>query len=258
MIKLTMSKEYEDFLKRNDNNMNGYEFLIKGLNEISYIGEILLMKEFISKQKEEEMYLLPDKYIIGDTLGGELIVLELNDTTWKIFCYYEMGPFNDDENIEFCKKILIADSIENFLSDLTDRKAQIDKITDFEITFKVNLPTDYKNFLSHKNGLIVEPLSYPSFLVKELNTEIILDSLFGLDFKDNDLYEINIEVKDDVMAGAIAIGYTMEGNNILLLDNGVYYFDIFMGCEDSVIGLNTFKIDETFGDFCQKMNINFG
>lgn len=121
------------------------------------------------------------------------------------------------------------------------------QIAAFELTLGFALPSDYKAFLLEANGA-----AFPDNRLQpvELDTEIMLDVLFGLGLDSNlDLKSVNDEYKEDLLPNSILIGCDSANNFIMLSvdagNEGIKYFDHGMLFDSSLEG-NVYDLAPNF------------
>lgn len=135
-------------------------------------------------------------------------------------------------------------------------KASKVAINNFEKVIDFSLPKDYREFLGSYNG---GSFKDNIFFVNELNEEIPLHVLYGLDVdKGLDLKTWYDEYEEDLIPGSIIIGHDY-GSGILVLINdsevqGVYYWDHSFNYPQSNEEENTYKIADSFDDFINGLN----
>jgi len=126
-----------------------------------------------------------------------------------------------------------------------------EKIIEFESKIGFKLPDDYVRFLQEVNGGVPRK-RYSLFNVKELNREIPLDVLFGLEVNDAsfDLSKIYDEFSDDLLENSLIIGDDPGGGFIVLIANkGIYYWDHTYYFEESSDEKNIYFIANNFTEF---------
>ncbi|MGD6793096.1 SMI1/KNR4 family protein [Metabacillus indicus] len=124
-------------------------------------------------------------------------------------------------------------------------------IKDFELVIGFSLPVDYRKFLSSYNG---GSFKDSSFIVTELNEELQLHVLYGLDVdKGLDLRTWYDEFEEDLIPNSIIIGHDYGSGIILLINDsdfkGVYYWDHSFDFPQSNEEENTYKIADSFEGF---------
>lgn len=127
-------------------------------------------------------------------------------------------------------------------------------ISEFEHHIGFTLPEDYREFLLKYNGGTSQK-RYSTFFVKELNQEISLDVLFGLNVDKLDLQKWNDEFVDDMLENTIIIGDDPGGGLIVLINGldmkGVYYWDDSFNFEQSSEERNIYKVADSFHEFIE-------
>ncbi len=129
----------------------------------------------------------------------------------------------------------------------------MESIEDLEEHLGFQLPNDYKEFLNDYNGGTAK-IRYSRFFVEDLNQDISLDVLFGIDVKKTfDLRACHEEFEEDMVPGSLIIGDDPgSGLIVLITDNendGVYYWDHSFYFPQSGEEENTYKIADSFKDF---------
>ena len=130
-----------------------------------------------------------------------------------------------------------------------------DKIRNFESKIGFKLPDDYTQFLREVNGGVPKK-RYSLFFVKELNREVPLDVLFGLEVDDTscDLIEIFDEFSDDLLENSLIIGDDPGGGFIVLISNkGIYYWDHAYHFKESSDEKNIYFIANNFTEFINSL-----
>ncbi|PLR78369.1 SMI1/KNR4 family protein [Bacillus sp. V3-13] len=116
-----------------------------------------------------------------------------------------------------------------------------------------SLPEDYKTFLRKYNGG-TSKVRYSKFFVKELNQEIPLDVLYGIDVDQTfDLQRCHEEFEEDMLDQSLIIGDDPGSGLIVLITDpehcGVYYWDHSFYFSQSNEDENTYKIADSFDLF---------
>jgi SMI1-KNR4 cell-wall len=125
-----------------------------------------------------------------------------------------------------------------------------------EKRLNVTLPDDYKEFLKSSNGAkIIDGYFY----VRELEQEILMDVLYGINLKTRTL---NLdfwhqEYGDEIPSDSLLIGGDPGGGFILLINdlknNGIYYYDHSYFFDQSSDENNTYLISRTFSLFLEML-----
>ena len=136
------------------------------------------------------------------------------------------------------------------------KEEEILKLED-EIGF--TLPNDYKEFLINFNGGVPE-VKYSTFTLNELEENIGLQVLYGLDLEENlDLREWYEEYEDDVLDDCLIIGHGIGFGFIVLVNSpevsGVYFWDNSFELDNSSEDENIYKISDTFRQFIDELKI---
>jgi len=150
-------------------------------------------------------------------------------------------------------------------------------ISKIEQVLKKKLPTDYKTFLSNKNGFFISDPDFSEISTDKISDGVIsFDRLFGLNENEgcNDLLSFNGEFISELnhLSGAIAIGEDGGGNPYVLLtegkNSGVYYWDRTHLHEGDPINKfdikevgdsgNLFLISNSFKDFYKLIEVSLG
>lgn len=132
--------------------------------------------------------------------------------------------------------------------------ASTEMIDSFEQHIGFQLPDDYKKFLREYNGGM-QADGYPTFYVEELNENIPLSVLYGLntDKTESDLQDWHDEYADDLIPNSIIIGDDPGSGLIVLLHDpeakGIYYWDPAFNFEQSTEDQNMYRIAESFSSF---------
>jgi hypothetical protein len=130
--------------------------------------------------------------------------------------------------------------------------ANIKTIKVFETENNITLPKDYIEFLLNYNGCDIEPTDDNLVYIEDLNENINVDVLFGLN---TDNPELGIELwlneyGNEMPSEAIIIGTSYQHGFIVLLcageDAGVYYWDDTYEFPCSNGEANTYFIADTF------------
>ena len=134
------------------------------------------------------------------------------------------------------------------------KEEEIFKLED-EIGF--TLPNDYKEFLINFNGGVPE-VKYSTFKLNELEENIGLQVLYGLDLEDNlNLREWYEEYEDDLLDDCLIIGHGIGFGFIVLVNSpevsGVYFWDNSFELENSSEDENIYKISDTFREFIEEL-----
>lgn len=134
------------------------------------------------------------------------------------------------------------------------KEEEIFKFED-EIGFK--LPSDYKEFLINFNGGVPE-VKYSAFTLNELQENIGLQVLYGLDLEENlDLREWYEEYEGDLLDDCLIIGHGLGFGFIVLVNSpeisGVYFWDNTFELENSSEDENIYKISNTFSEFIEEI-----
>lgn len=136
------------------------------------------------------------------------------------------------------------------------KEEEIFKLED-EIGF--TLPNDYKEFLINFNGGVPE-VKYSTFTLNELEENIGLQVLYGLDLEENlDLRDWHEEYEDDLLDDCLIIGHGIGFGFIVLVNSpevsGVYFWDNSFELENSSEDENIYKISDTFRQFIDELKI---
>lgn len=136
------------------------------------------------------------------------------------------------------------------------KEEEILKLED-EIGF--TLPNDYKEFLINFNGGVPE-VKYSTFTLNELEENIGLQVLYGLDLEENlDLREWYEEYEDDLLDDCLIIGHGIGFGFIVLVSSpevsGVYFWDNSFELDNSSEDENIYKISDTFRQFIDELKI---
>ncbi|GAA0077321.1 SMI1/KNR4 family protein [Clostridium sp. CTA-5] len=134
------------------------------------------------------------------------------------------------------------------------KEEEIFKLED-EIGF--TLPNDYKEFLINFNGGVPE-VKYSTFTLNELEENIGLQVLYGLDLEENlDLREWYEDYEDDLLDDCLIIGHGIGFGFIVLVNSpevsGVYFWDNSFELENSSEDENIYKISDTFREFIEEL-----
>lgn len=139
-------------------------------------------------------------------------------------------------------------------------KIDLKIIEDFEKSRGIVLPDDYKNFLLEYNGGTPE-VKYSTFWVGELNENMILDTLYGLNIEKRglNLEFMNNEFGDEELSDVIIIG-SDPGSGLIVLVNyegmkGVYYWDDQLNFEQSTEDDNMYKVADSFDEFITNLKV---
>ncbi len=131
----------------------------------------------------------------------------------------------------------------------------LQKLEVFEITYKISLPTDYREFLLKYNGGQPSP---SFFWIKAQKDGTVVNQFYGLHDRPNHLdlrtYIIDEElfgnsksllaIGDDGLGNFICIGITHQNQGeIFFIDHNLYAF----GKPDTFVGIT--KIAQSFSDF---------
>lgn len=132
-----------------------------------------------------------------------------------------------------------------------------EEIFKFEDEIGFTLPNDYKKFLIKFNGGVPE-VKYSTFTLNELEENIGLQVLYGLDLEENlDLREWYEEYKDDLLDDCLIIGHGIGFGFIVLVNSpevsGVYFWDNSFELENSSEDENIYKISDTFREFIEEL-----
>ena len=136
-------------------------------------------------------------------------------------------------------------------------KADIKDIREFEIKYNMKLPEDYIDFLLRFNGGSVELTDENSVYIEELEENINIDVLFGVNTEEP---ELGIELwlddyKSEMPDNTVIIGDSYQHGFIVLLcsgeDAGLYYWDDTYEFPCSNDESNTYFIADTFSEFIQ-------
>ena len=136
------------------------------------------------------------------------------------------------------------------------KEEEILKLED-EIGF--TLPNDYKEFLINFNGGVPE-VKYSTFTLNELEENIGLQVLYGLDLEENlDLREWYEEYEDDLLDDCLIIGHGIGFGFIVLVNSpevsGVYFWDNSFELDNSSEDQNIYEISDTFRQFIDELKI---
>lgn len=127
------------------------------------------------------------------------------------------------------------------------------KIRNAEDQLGIAFPADYKEFLLCTNG--GTNIDYAmSFTVNELDDQIVVDSLFGIELDENiDVVSNSQMFAFDMLPDSILVGDSIQHGFIVLIcagaDKGVYYWDHSYTYEISNDEGNMYWIAESFADF---------
>lgn len=128
-------------------------------------------------------------------------------------------------------------------------------INKFENEVGFKMPQDYRKFLLLINGGILQK-EYSQFKVKELNKNIFLDSLFGLNINDEvfNLKLVNDEFKEDMLNNTIIIGDDTTGGFLILINNkGIYYWDHTNFFDETSDEKNIFFLSKSFDELINNL-----
>ncbi|MCC5803760.1 SMI1/KNR4 family protein [Rossellomorea vietnamensis] len=136
-------------------------------------------------------------------------------------------------------------------------KASDESLEKLEELVGFSLPNDYKEFLKEYNGG-TSKVRYSKFFVNDINQEIPLDVLYGIDVNSTfDLYECNEEFEEDMVPNSLIIGDDPGSGFIVLITDpenyGVYYWDHSFYFPQSSEDENTYKIADSFKDFMNEL-----
>lgn len=129
-----------------------------------------------------------------------------------------------------------------------------------EREFGVNIPNDYKTFLELYNGGIPKQ-NYLTFVIPDINEEIILGVLLGLNENKNyDLFSWNREYREDMIESSLIIGTEYNSGLIVLInqveESGVYFWDNAYMFDSSSDETNTYKLSDSFSQFIDGLVLN--
>ena len=132
-----------------------------------------------------------------------------------------------------------------------------EEILKLEDELGFTLPNDYKEFLINFNGGVPE-VKYSTFTLNELEENIGLQVLYGLDLEENlDLREWYEEYEDDLLDDCLIIGHGIGFGFIVLVNSpevsGVYFLDNSFELENSSEDENIYKISDTFREFIEEL-----
>lgn len=132
-----------------------------------------------------------------------------------------------------------------------------EEILKFEDEIGFTLPNDYKDFLINFNGGVPE-VKYSTFKLNELQENIGLQVLYGLDLEENlDLREWYEEYEDDLLDDCLIIGHGLGFGFIILANSpevsGVYFWDNTFALENSSEDENIYNISDTFREFIEEI-----
>ncbi|MBO1687739.1 SMI1/KNR4 family protein [Clostridium butyricum] len=132
-----------------------------------------------------------------------------------------------------------------------------EEILKLEDELGFTLPNDYKEFLINFNGGVPE-VKYSTFKLNELEENIGLQVLYGLDLEENlDLREWYEEYEDDLLDDCLIIGHGIGFGFIVLVNSpevsGVYFLDNSFELENSSEDENIYKISDTFREFIEEL-----
>ena len=134
-----------------------------------------------------------------------------------------------------------------------------EEILKLEDELGFTLPNDYKEFLINFNGGVPE-VKYSTFKLNELEENIGLQVLYGLDLEENlDLREWYEEYEDDLLDDCLIIGHGIGFGFIVLVNSpevsGVYFWDNSFELDNSSEDENIYKISDTFRQFIDELKI---
>ena len=134
-----------------------------------------------------------------------------------------------------------------------------EEILKLEDELGFTLPNDYKEFLINFNGGVPE-VKYSTFTLNELEENIGLQVLYGLDLEENlDLREWYEEYEDDLLDDCLIIGHGIGFGFIVLVNSpevsGVYFWDNSFELDNSSEDENIYKISDTFRQFIDELKI---
>lgn len=127
------------------------------------------------------------------------------------------------------------------------------KIRNAEDQLGIAFPADYKEFLLCTNG--GTNIDYAmSFTANELDDQIVVDSLFGIELDENiDVVSNSQMFAFDMLPDSILVGDSIQHGFIVLICagayKGVYYWDHSYTYEISNDEGNMYWIAESFADF---------
>ncbi|WP_079526163.1 SMI1/KNR4 family protein [Halobacillus hunanensis] len=132
-------------------------------------------------------------------------------------------------------------------------KANEDEVQNLEGYLGFSLPDDYRNFLKNYNGG-TSKVRYSKFRVKELNENIPLDVLYGINVDQTfNLAECYEEFGEDLLPKSLIIGDDPGSGLIVLIhdseNDGVYYWDHAFFFDQSDEDGNIYKIAGSFSSF---------
>lgn len=122
-----------------------------------------------------------------------------------------------------------------------------------ELGFK--LPQDYKTFLLDTNGGINSNYEL-SFRIKELNDNIVIDVIFGIDVDENaNILSVTKSLAGEMHPNSILIGDSIQHGFIVMIctgaNKGIYYWDESYIYDISNDECNMYKIANDFREFLE-------
>ena len=132
------------------------------------------------------------------------------------------------------------------------------EICELEKRWHLTLPEDYKAFLMETNGGVVKSEDEDSIHIEDVNDDIYLDTLFGIDTEAQEVDAVYwMETyKDEIFLNALLIGFDLMQGFIVLLcggeDAGVYYWDDAYNFKGSDDENNVYFIADSFSELLKK------
>ena len=130
-------------------------------------------------------------------------------------------------------------------------------LKEFEQKFALELPGDYKSFLSKHNGISIEE---GCISIKDIDEEVMMNVLFSSDRSLSRALTLdfwNSEYGEDIPGNSALIGDFQDGSFLLLIaegeDKGVYYYDHAYILDESGDDCNTYFLADSFNHFMERL-----
>ncbi len=133
------------------------------------------------------------------------------------------------------------------------------EITNIEIQFNVQFPTDYRMYLKEIGGGFAEWSESNGIYVEDVKDKVFIDEMFGnIDIDSARIDFWTKKYQDEMFEKSIIIGDSLEHGFFVLVcegeDKGVYYWDDTYHFEISNDENNVYWLADSFTDFMNQIH----
>lgn len=133
------------------------------------------------------------------------------------------------------------------------------EITNIEIQFNVQFPTDYRMYLKEIGGGFAEWSESNGIYVEDVKDKVFIDEMFGnIDIDSARIDFWTKKYQDEMFEKSIIIGDSLEHGFFVLVcegeDKGMYYWDDTYHFEISNDENNVYWLADSFTDFMNQIH----